>query len=772
MPAQWFASKSRYLLKIMKTFHSISVVAIALFAVVSCDKPAPDFSKKIAELEQKNTEAAERQQQLEQKIQDQQLAVEHDAIERERIKIEEERADLEHQQSQAATEKEEAIRKREEDLAHREGKLEQFQSALNEKQDDLNEKSVSLNDRDRDLAGREALPFKEAENREPVADYSMFYDSLSSHGSWFETADYGYVWQPVAVRDSNWRPYSRGRWICSDRGWNWVSEEPFGWATYHYGRWALLRGRGWIWVPGSEWAPSWVSWRENDSHIGWAPLPPETLAYRGHAWDSTVDVQFGIGASWFNFVEIRNFGGPLYGHCLPVNGNGTLIIHTTNITHIHIENRQVICGGPRYRQLSDRIGKPLPFYRLEIDQRPGGGRGSSGMRTHVKGDRMVVSAPNVNADWNDGLKPGRVIGRMEAVTVEREQGLSNEITNRFRQSRRDNRTQAEKTIGKLGGPEKFDQRRQEQLQKNRRVVDPSGRTDIGQAVLATPDRAQREIPANRGPGQENQPNNPAHTDDRRNPERGENPRVTPPADVKPRPDPRPQRQIETLPTPQKNDRAREENDRRQPQQQDDTRRGEQRRRTEQAQEAEQGAVNRRQLEQNQQQQKETQRREQQTRQQQQETQRQEQETQQQRQETQRQEQQTQQQQQEIQRREQETRQQQQEIQSREKETQQQQQETQRQDQQARQQRQQETQRQEQQAQQQQQQETQRQEQQARQQQQETQRQEQRTRQQQEENQRQQEQGRQQQQENQRQKRQEESRQQPDKDSDGQRKRNR
>ena len=741
----------------MKTPYSISVAAIALLAVIGCDKPAPDFSKKIAELEQKNTEAAQRQQQLEQEIQDQKLAVERDAIERERQKIEDERAALDRQQSDAAADKEAAIRNREEDLARREGKLEQFQSALNEKQDDLDEKSVSLNDRDRDLAGREALPFEQKEQREPVGDYGMFYDSLSSHGSWFETADYGYVWQPVAVRDSNWRPYSRGRWVCSDRGWNWVSEEPFGWATYHYGRWALLRGRGWIWVPGSEWAPSWVSWRENDTHIGWAPLPPETLAYRGHAWDSTVDVQFGIGASWFSFVEIRNFGGSLYGHCLPVSGNGTLIIHTTNITYIHIENRQVICGGPRYRQLSDRIGKPLPFYRLEIDQRPGGGRDRSGMRPHVKGDRMVVSAPNVNADWNDGLKPGRITGRMESVTIDREKSLGNEITNRFRQSRQDNRTQAEETIGKLGGAEKFDQSRRQQLQQNRRVVDPGGRTEIGQAVLATPDRPQPEIPANREPGQIARSDDPARAQGRA---RGN--------------ETRPQRPVETLPAPPENDRVREENGRRQL---EETRRGEVQRQTEQ------GVVNRRQQEQNRQQQQEnqrqaqeTQQRDQEAQQQDQETQRQDQQARQQQQETQRQQQQTQQQQQETQRQEQQTRQRNQETQRREQQArqQQQQQEAQRREQQARQQQQQqEAQRQEQQARQQQQQEAQRQEQQARQQQQqqETQRQEQRARQQQEENQRQQEQGRQrQQEENQRQKRQEESRQKPD--SDEQRKRNR
>ena len=714
----------------MKTRYLISVAAVASFTVVACDKPAPDFSKRIAELEQKNTEATQRQQQLEQEIQEQKLAAERDLIERERTKIEEDRVELERRQGEATAEKEAVIRKREEDLVRREGKLEQVQSALAEKQDDLDQKSVSLSDRDRELAGREALPFEQKEQREPVADYGMFYDSLSSHGSWFETADYGYVWQPVAVRDADWRPYSQGRWVCSDRGWNWVSEEPFGWATYHYGRWALLRGRGWIWVPGSEWAPSWVSWRENDSHIGWAPLPPETLAYRGQSWDSTVDVRFGIGASWFSFVEVRNFGRPLRGYCLPINGNSALITHTRNITHIHVENRQVICGGPQYRQLSDRIGKPLPFYRLEIDERPTDSRDRSGMRPRIKGDRMVVSAPNVNAEWNDGLKPGRITGRMESVTIDRQQGLSQEITNRFRQSRQDNRTQAEETIGKLGGAEKFAQSRQKQLQQNRRIVDPSGRHEISPTAFATPSRPQREIPANREPDQIARTNEPARTQG----QTGEN-------------DTRPQRQVETRTTPLESARR----------QQDLTRRVEQQRQTEQ------GALNLRQ-----QQQQQVQRQEQQVRQQQQqdEAQRQEQQE-----EAQRQQQGNQRQQQENQRQQQQEnqRQQQQENQRQQQETQrQQQQETQRQQQQENQRQQQETQRQ-------QQQETQRQQQQEnqRQQQQENQRQQQQENERREEGQRRQEQGRQrQQEENQGRQRQEESRQKQDRNPEESRKRNR
>jgi len=487
----------------MKNPYLISFAALVMFAASGCDRQSPDAARKIAELERNYNESAARQQDLEQQLEDQKLAAERDAIERERLQIEEDRAELERRQGDAAAAQDEAIRKREEALANREGRLEQFQSALEEKDDDLGRHQQQLSERDRELAGREALAFEPTELSEPVADYGMFYDSLSSYGSWFETPDYGYVWQPVVVRDSNWRPYSRGRWACSDRGWTWISEEPFGWATYHYGRWALLRGYGWIWVPGSEWAPSWVSWRENDSHIGWAPLPPETLAYRGHSWDSTVEVQFGIGALWFNFVEIRNFGSPIYRNCLPASRNVTFVQQTRNITHIHVRDRQVISGGPQYNRLSDRIGRPLPFYRIEVDQRARQSRDSLAMRSQVQGDRLVVSAPNIDAAWNDSLKPGRIKGRMESTKVERSESMAGELANRYQASRGESRRKAEQTVKELGGREKLDQLRVRRSQESRRVAgsperprpaDPGKRESGRMEIPAVPDASKNPAP--------------------------------------------------------------------------------------------------------------------------------------------------------------------------------------------------------------------------------------------------------------------------------------
>jgi hypothetical protein len=105
--------------------------------------------------------------------------------------------------------------------------------------------------------------------------FQLFFDQLEPHGVWARHARYNYVFCPTGV-DASWRPYTRGRWLyLEDRGWYFASDEPFAWATYHYGRWFADRKLGWCWVPGTKWAPAWVSWRRSDNVVGWAPLPPE-----------------------------------------------------------------------------------------------------------------------------------------------------------------------------------------------------------------------------------------------------------------------------------------------------------------------------------------------------------------------------------------------------------------------------------------------------------------------------------------------------------------
>src|ERR1043165_2656080 len=192
------------------------------------------------------------------------------------------------------------------------------------------------------LLGLVLPALRQVEARTDVS-VDFFYDSLGSDGDWVEVGDYGYCWQPaVAVNNSNWRPYADGYWAYTDVGWTWVSYEDFGWATYHYGRWMRLRGRGWIWVPGREWGPAWVSWRTGGDYVGWAPLPPRgggEVFYDNSPITAQVDVQFDIGPGYYNFIDIRYIGEPvLRERIFAPEQNVTYFTNTVNVTNITYTN--------------------------------------------------------------------------------------------------------------------------------------------------------------------------------------------------------------------------------------------------------------------------------------------------------------------------------------------------------------------------------------------------------------------------------------------------
>jgi uncharacterized protein YacL (UPF0231 family) len=445
--------------------HTIAAaISAIILSMVACDRIP---SERIAELEQKAERESERRIELERELEAIRIAEERDAIERERNELIAFRQAIELETVEQAEARARELAEREAALAEREAQANLEADELAARQAELTAREDQLSEEEFARAGQQSVaPANVSFDRvrAPVADYGVFHDSLSSYGSWFDTQDYGYVWQPAVVHQSGWRPYTRGHWVCTDYGWTWVSEEPFGWATYHYGRWALLRGYGWIWVPGYEWAPAWVTWRESGSHIGWAPLPPETLAYSRHRWGSSVEVSFGIGPLWFSFIEYRNFGRPVRHHYLPVARNSYFISNTTNITNIYVQNNIIANGGPNYRTARQRAGRDIPFYRLDLDRE---GRDRNWRNARVSGNRLSVSAPEINADWNDALRPSRVSKRLEGITVERDRDLDPEITNRFRNERQSRVTRAENRVREWGDGSRFQERRLETLQQNR-----------------------------------------------------------------------------------------------------------------------------------------------------------------------------------------------------------------------------------------------------------------------------------------------------------------
>ena len=227
----------------------------------------------------------------------------------------------------------------------------------------------------------------------------LFYDNLSG-GNWIDVEGYGYGWQPdLAVNDTNWRPYADGYWAYTDDGWTWVSYEDFGWATYHYGRWANLADYGWTWFPGTDldWGPAWVSWRTGGDYVGWAPLPPRGpgVVYEGRPIGPQVDIEFDIGPEYYNFCEVRYIGEPvLRSYIAPPVQNVTYINNTVNVTNIIVRNNVVYNYGPNYEVLSAHSNRPIQ--RLSIERQSAANLSAaakSGALTKVQGNKLVVAAP-------------------------------------------------------------------------------------------------------------------------------------------------------------------------------------------------------------------------------------------------------------------------------------------------------------------------------------------------------------------------------------------
>ncbi len=124
------------------------------------------------------------------------------------------------------------------------------------------------------------------------ANSTIFYNDLSPYGRWVFVPPYGYVWYPASP-GPGWMPYVNGHWIWTDAGWTWVSYEPWGWATYHYGYWNFVDTYGWVWVPGTVWGPAWVVWYGGPGYIGWAPRPWGYWAGYRIPWSRCVFVHSG-----------------------------------------------------------------------------------------------------------------------------------------------------------------------------------------------------------------------------------------------------------------------------------------------------------------------------------------------------------------------------------------------------------------------------------------------------------------------------------------------
>lgn len=159
---------------------------------------------------------------------------------------------------------------------------------------------------------------------------------LSPYGSWVTIGQWGRCWHPTHVA-VGWRPYSVGSWVWTDAGWFWQSDEPWGWATFHYGSWYMDPTMGWVWIPGTDWAPAWVSWRYNNDYMGWAPIGPRLMT---------------PATSFFVFVGMNRFHSGFRPNDLIIN-NRNIISRTRGVKNFQ---RQTVNVDGRQRTIFSNTG--------------------------------------------------------------------------------------------------------------------------------------------------------------------------------------------------------------------------------------------------------------------------------------------------------------------------------------------------------------------------------------------------------------------------------
>jgi hypothetical protein len=221
---------------------------------------------------------------------------------------------------------------------------------------------------------------------EPGLQFGFFTSSLAPHGEWFVAASGMRVWRPFHI-SNHWRPYLVGRWVWTDDyGWYWMSDEPFGWITYHYGRWYYDDDYGWVWMPDDVWAPAWVEWRYDDDYIGWAPLPPYA------AFSMTFGIRFTTHwiapAHYWNVVRYDHFGSVIrYRDTAPEEYARRLIKTGRTGSQYGIDHDRIINHGIE-RTFIEHRGN-IRFPRTEVRKN----RGQSGERM-IRSNEIEIFRPS------------------------------------------------------------------------------------------------------------------------------------------------------------------------------------------------------------------------------------------------------------------------------------------------------------------------------------------------------------------------------------------
>ncbi len=242
---------------------------------------------------------------------------------------------------------------------------------------------------------------RERDRQQSLALSAQYVDSdmigvadLGQYGDWNPNPDggeeYGAVWFPRFV-PAGWTPYSNGHWAwVVPWGWTWVEAEPWGFAPFHYGRWAQfgLPGNGrWGWVPGPP--PSVFATGGRPFHPIYSPAlvafvggPSFSLSLGfGGASGAGVTAWFPLGpretyTPWYhaspgyvNRVNVTNLYNRNVTEVHNTYINRTTVVYNTTVNNTYVNRQQATVAVPQHDFAAGRAVAQSQPVRFNPQQR-------------------------------------------------------------------------------------------------------------------------------------------------------------------------------------------------------------------------------------------------------------------------------------------------------------------------------------------------------------------------------------------------------------------
>lgn len=178
--------------------------------------------------------------------------------------------------------------------------------------------------------------YQDSRSAQYVSRDLVGYDDLDQYGDWRDDPNYGHVWYPNQV-SADWAPYREGHWDWIDPwGYTWVDDSPWGYAPFHYGRWAVIGGR-WGWIAGPPtiepvYAPALVVFIGGapggfGGDVGWFPLGPREVYVPSYSVSRGYFDRVNVSNTTVNTTTITN----VY--------NTTIVNKSATITNVNYVNR-------------------------------------------------------------------------------------------------------------------------------------------------------------------------------------------------------------------------------------------------------------------------------------------------------------------------------------------------------------------------------------------------------------------------------------------------